>query len=301
MGRKNDEIDEIAFLKAREKMKADLADKRYKKNWRSVKIPFTLEEGLSNYTKDQLMNITKYWGIKNVSSLKKAELVNVLQEGITKNINQICRTWDEDRFLLLIKMAENGGFAVTSDEEIEEQISYFHRTGVIYTGTFEGKQVLAVAKDLVEPILSMKNNLQFRAMVKRNTEWIKLTKGLLYYYGTVNSPKAAEMVEEYIKSRVDFNEFFSVIYEANDFDEDIMVDVEGFSHGSATDPKRIKQEKEARSDLPYYPFSKQALLKAGEPYYIERNKYYHGLVSYLVKNYNITKSEADRIVVIAPI
>lgn len=186
------------LLEGMQEMKVDMEEKQYNKHWKEIKIPFTLHEGLSSYTKDELVDIRSYLEINNASSLKKAELINLLEEVIPVKLESICNLLDKERFKLLTDIVAAGGFLVTSDEEIEvEQIKYFHKTGLIYTGTYKEKQVLAVPEDLIDPILSLKNNLTVRANIKRNTELITLTRGLLYYYGTLNSPKLVDMLEAY--------------------------------------------------------------------------------------------------------
>ncbi|UJL48205.1 SEC-C domain-containing protein [Virgibacillus sp. NKC19-16] len=276
--------------------RAEMEKKQYKKHWKNIKVPFNLHEGLNNYTKDELADIRSYLDIKNASSLKKAELINLLQETIPDKLERVCQLWDTDRFKLLTNIAENGGFIVTTEEDIQvEQIRYLRRTGLIYTGTFEGKQVLAVPEELIEPILALKNNIKVRANVKRNTMWIKLTRGILYYYGTLNSPKLVEMVENHMNEPVDLRDYYFVMHDSNAYCKQLHIDEDGFSNGRVFDPKEVKQEHKARSDIPYYPFTKQQLLRAGEPEFVERNNSYMKLVSYLTKNFDITKAEADGI------
>ena len=36
-------------------------------------------------------------------------------------------------------------------------------------------------------ILSIGTDVSVRSTIKRNTDWVKLTRGLLYYYGTLNT------------------------------------------------------------------------------------------------------------------
>jgi hypothetical protein len=60
--------------------------------------------------------------------------------------------------------------------DIEEiQIEYFRDSGLIYTGTFKGKKIMAVPSELIDPNITLQNNIKIKSRITRNTEWIKLT------------------------------------------------------------------------------------------------------------------------------
>ncbi|MTT30427.1 hypothetical protein GMB86_00170 [Terrilactibacillus sp. BCM23-1] len=270
-------------------------EKRYKKYWSEIEIPFTLHERLNNYTKYELDTIRKNLEIKNASSLKKAELIALLQEQIPDSLKQIHLLWDSERFKLLTNAASNGGKIDAPDLE-DDQIEYFRDNGLIYTGTFKGKKILAVPDDLIEQIIALKDNIKVRATVNRNTEWIKLTAGLLYYYGTLSTQQMISMIEKYTKETINLRDYFEVIHEANSYRKQTYIDENGFSNIRVFDPKRVKQEHQARKSVSYYPFTKQQLLKAGEPEFVERNKSYLQLVNFLTQNFELDREEADSIV-----
>lgn len=269
-------------------------EKQYKKHWGEIEIPFTLDEVLNNFRKYELDEIRKNLEIKNVSSLKKAELIDVLKEAIPANLENTCSLWDNERFKLLTNIASNGGQLTAPNQNFEaEQINFFRATGMIYTGTFKGKKILAVPEELIEPIITQKNNLSIRATVKRNTEWMKLTRGLLYYYGTLSSTQLVKMLEKYLKDEINSLELYRVIQNANSYRKEIHIDKEGFSNIRVFDPKRVKQEHDARKNIDYYPFTKQQLLTAGEVGFVERNESYVELVNFLTQNFEINKEDAD--------
>ncbi|GAQ19598.1 preprotein translocase subunit SecA [Oceanobacillus picturae] len=273
----------------------DLAVKEYKKYWREIKVPFSLKEGLSRYTKDELNNIRKYLKLKGISNLRKEELISFYQEKIPELLEAICMRFDNERFGLLVKIARKGGSIPAPDLEIE-QIPYLRATGLVYTGIYQGEKILSLPEELVTPVLMLSDNLKIRSIVRRNTDWIKLTRGLLYYYGTLSITQLEEMLETYTKEQLDLKDYFEVIYDANRYQEEMYVDGEGFSNWRVFDPKRVKREHQIRNDISFYPFTKEQLLRAGEPDYIDRNKSYMQLVQYLTRNYEMDKEEADEIV-----
>lgn len=51
-----------------------------------------------------------------------------------------------------------------------------------------------------------------------------------------------------------------------------------------------------RRELPYYPFTKQQLLLAGEPGFVEKNQGFFQLVNFITMNFDITNEEAEALV-----
>lgn len=270
-------------------------EKRYQRYWAEIKVPFTLDEALGKYTKAELDTIRKTLKIKNASSLKKAELTLLLEERIPEYLGQIVLQLDTERFNLLTKIANNDGQIVAPSLE-DDQIEYFRANGLLYTGIFEGKKILAAPKELIGHITAWKDNVNIRAIVKRNTEWIKLTRGLLYYYGTLSESQLVQMLEELLKDTIHVEEYRSVVVNANSYLEEIYIDGELYSNIRVFDPKRVQQEHRSRSSLQFYPFTKQQLLTAGEPGFVERNQSYIQLVKFLINNFEVDQEEADDIV-----
>ncbi|MFD2630111.1 SEC-C metal-binding domain-containing protein [Oceanobacillus kapialis] len=266
-----------------------------KKYWNEMKVPLSLKEGLSRYTKDELDQIRKHLRLKGISNRRKGELISLYEEKIPEFLEYICLRFDEERLGLLVKIARKGGSIPAPDLEIE-QIEYLRSTGLVYTGTLHGEKILAIPEELVEPVKKLRDNLHMRSIVKRNTEWIKLTRGLLYYYGTLDSNQLVAMLESYTKVEVDLRDYFEVIHDGNSYQEEMYSDIEGLSYWRVIDPQKVKLEHKRRKDIPFFPFTKEQLLRAGEPDYIERNKSYMQLVEYLSGNYEMDNDEADEIV-----
>ncbi|RLL41172.1 hypothetical protein D8M04_18035 [Oceanobacillus piezotolerans] len=267
-------------------------EKQQKKYWSEIKIPFTLQEGLSNYTKSELDGIRKSLKVKNASQLKKADLIALLHDKISNHFD--IAFWDNERFKLLIHIAESGGQIPAPNLE-DKQIVYFRSSGLIYTGTFEGKHILAVPDDLIQQILSLKNNLNARAIINRNTEWINLTQGILYYYGALSSTQLADMLKKHTKDHIDSADLEAVMQDASAYRNRISINDDFYSNIRVLDSKKVIQEHQRRENVAFYPFTKQQIINAGEPGFVDRNPSYQQLIDFLTQNFNMNKSEADEI------
>ncbi len=283
------------IIQALTKLSSEQVERQNKKFWSEIQTPFSINEGLSKYPKYELDHIRKYLNITNVSHLKKADLVPVLSEKILNNFEKICCFWDKERFTLLTQAADNGGYIISPKLKFE-QINYLRVSGLIYTGELEGKKILAIPSELIEPIKALKNSENFGGTIKRNTEWIKLTQGLLYYYGTLGTNQLINMLQSYTKESINLSEYLDVIFNKMPYCNDIYFDNNGFSNSRVFDSTKVKQEQGSRLTVSFYPFSKQQILTAGEPGFIDRNASYMEFVNFLTENYEVDKTDADEIV-----
>lgn len=104
------------------------------------------------------------------------------------------------------------------------------------------------------------------------------------------------MLESYTKAKINIREYLDVIYEANTFRKENYSNEHAYSTLRVFDSKKVIKEQQARKTVPYYPFSKQQLLTAGEPGFVDRNISYTQLVNFLIQNFEINKVKADSIV-----
>ena len=273
-------------------MQRDIDEKEYRKHWSPINAPLTLHQGLSTYTKSDLDDIRKYLEIKNASSLKKAELSALLEEKIPELMETFFLQLDYERFNLLLKIARNGGYIESPDLD-SQQINYLRATGLVFTGTFNEKKILAVPVDLVESILSIGTDVSVRSAIKRNTDWVKLTRGLLYYYGALDTSQLEEMVEKHTNEALSTLDYIEVIYDAASYRDDFQFENGVYSNIRVFDSEKIMEEHQSRVNVPYYPFTKNALLTAGEPEFVDWNESYLQFVAFIMSHYDIEREQAE--------
>jgi hypothetical protein len=180
--------------------------------------------------------------------------------------------------------------------ELEEiQVEYLRSTGFIFTGTHQGERILAIPQDLIEPLSLIVNDKKFLSIMKRNTEWIRLTYGLLYYYGTLTINQLTKFIEKYSAYDFILSEYLSLMDNAQSYYQETRFEQAGLSNIRVFDPDQVKKEHKLRKDLDFFPFSKEQLLKAGEPGFVDQTKGFRQFVHFLIQNYEITKEEAELI------
>ncbi|MBY0097794.1 SEC-C metal-binding domain-containing protein [Mesobacillus maritimus] len=281
-------------LQALHKMNNDLAEREAAKRWKAIDVPMSLKESLNRLPKSDLDSIRKKLEIKNASTLKKADLIEVLQENIPAHLERICKDLDKERYNLLTKVAENGG-SIPAPSLEPAQFNYFETYGILFTGTFKDQKVVVMPQEIVEALLALDGS-EIQSVIKRNTEWIKLTNGALYYYGSLRLAQLSDVLETHYNDQIRLAEYLDVIEQAVTYYKEIRLEKGVFSNARVFDAERVLREHKTRIELGYYPFTKAQLLAAGEPDFVDRNASYRKFVQFLLDHFKMTEVEADMIV-----
>jgi hypothetical protein len=282
-------------LNSMKEMTKKMQEKHDLKTWSSITVPLDLSAGLERLTKDELSNIRIRLEIQRASHLKKGDLIRLLETKIPELLEGTIINMDLERLKLLQKIVHNGG--IISESSLEhEQIKYLRSRGILFPGTYEDRKILVMPTEVVNNLSHIVDNSRLESICKRNSEWIKLTQGMLYYYGTLTINELLQLLEKYTNQKVDLRNYLTVMEDARVYYDQFKNDQIGFSNYRVFDPKQVKQEHKMRSNLSFYPFSKDQLLKAGEPGYVERNDSFIRFVHYLTQNYEISRQDADTIV-----
>ena len=269
--------------------------KREARFWAELQHPLTLQSLLTNYTKYELTEIRQNLELKGLSALKKQELIDALKIGIINSAHKVFSYFDDFHYQLIKKMVKANDSIVKFDGDIE-QIEYLRGRGIVFTGSFNGQRVLAMPPELMTAFKDI-DSRDFRKKIKRNTEWIHLTQGVLYYYGTLGIHQLALMIEELTNTEIsDPWELYTVLFEAALFYKEIRLDVHGFSNCRVFDPEIVLKEHKQRPDLNFFPFSYDQLYKAGAADYIDKNYAFRKMARFLADNYDIGINEADEVV-----
>lgn len=273
-----------------EKMRA----KREKKLWEEIKIPCSLKDFLKNLTKNELTKIRQNLDLKGLSSLNKHQLIDRLESEIVSSARKVFLVFDNSQYKLIKKIIENDGMAEIDIDTL--QAEYFRNRGIIFSGTIKGKRVLVMPQELLTEFQKLDNN-EYQKIVRRNTDWIRLAQGLLFYYGTLGLIQLTDMIAKLMKSeKIELVDFIKVVNNAVEYYSEIRHDLEGYSNCRVFDSSRIKIEHKKRPDLDFYPFTYEQIYKAGAPGYVDKNFAFMRFSKFIIDNYDITVEEAENLV-----
>nr|WP_243276908.1 hypothetical protein [Desulfallas sp. Bu1-1] len=99
--------------------------------------------------------------------------------------------FDKERYRLAKRILQNGGFVYENSLALDK-VEYLRGRGIVFPGSVDGKKILTMPLEILEVFREM-DTPELKKVVNRNTEWIRLTHGMLYYYGVKPAPRWEEM------------------------------------------------------------------------------------------------------------
>ena len=293
-GKKDLEIDQILrdALARSEAYALKSEARRIKKLWKQVELPMSLKDCLLGLSKDQLDTIRRNLDIKNISALNKNELAEYLARYQIKNMGNTLRLLDQGRLQLLQTIAQSGGYIVSDSFGFD--VSFFFEYCLAFCGTMDGQRIMFMPDELLQAFQAA-NDRELANIAARNTDWISMTCGALYYYGIMDPWVLADKIAHLTKQRVDYKQYHSVIATASDFYQEIKFTGHGIMDKRVNDPKELKAAIMKHYELDYYTFSNRQLLDASRSEFFERTPAMKDLARFLIHNYAFPKDDADYI------
>ncbi|AWK50586.1 nucleic acid-binding protein [Clostridium beijerinckii] len=159
---------------------------------------FDIKELISGLSKDNIYDIAKYLGMNKISSLNKSKLIEKFINEYELLIEERMSLFDEERYKFLKSYSDNGG--VKAFEEIKEcdleKIGYFLQSGMLFSAS-KNNQLLVLMPDVVQKLVKEKNNIQYRNMIKVNSETVNLYRGMNKAYGILELKDIKEIFKRY--------------------------------------------------------------------------------------------------------
>ena len=271
-----------------------LQKRREKELWKEIDTPCRLINLLSLLKKHELDSIRKRLDLKGLSSLNKGALASELERLIPIHFKKILHMLDQERYDLISEIVKssrytisNGGFPISKIESLMEW-------GIIFPGIEQGQKFLTMPAELVE-LFSKIDGPDLKQIIRRNTEWIGLTHGMLYYYGVMETFHILQKVRQYTQQKVDSLEYLNVFSAASKYYGQAKFSSNGVSleDDRVFEAEGIIDEHNKRFSIDFYPFTKEQLLNAGETGYIDRVPAMEKFLGFLKEHYDLTQPEIE--------
>ena len=145
---------------------------------------FDIKELINNLSKENIYDIAKYLGMTKISSLNKSKLIEKLLDEYEKLIEERMSLFDEERYKFLKSYADNNGVKVFKeiDEETLYKVGYFLQNGMLFSA-IKDEELVILMPEVVQKLVKEKNNIQYRSMIKFNSEIVSLYRGMNKAYG----------------------------------------------------------------------------------------------------------------------
>lgn len=279
-----------------EKLKQEQAQyqlRRAKRIWQSISFPITFSEILERLTKDDLTQICRHYELRKLSTLRKKDLIAELVKILPKKVHEELVSLDEDRYTFLKHFIKHNEPTVVKAEEFElEEVEYWQATGLIFPGTWKDTKILLMPMEIFNAFKELDQEM-LQKISQRNTEWISLTQGMLFYYGALSYHQILKQIKDLLGAEPDYFDLFHVLLRAKDYYELLQMNRYGtWAYCEVTDIENVRKEHQARPDVEYHKFSKSKLLKAGQPDYRDENLAFRRFTEFLLSAYDMTEDEA---------
>lgn len=175
-----------------------LADKMEKKLSKRV-YSFVLNELISCLSKDEIYNIARNLGANKISGLNKEKLIEKLIEEYRGLVEKRLLVFDEERYKILKSYVDSKGVKVFDDidEEEADKSVYFIQQGMLFPTVKDGVSIFLMP-EIVQELIRENNNIEYRRVIKTNTEILNVIRGMNKAYGILNSKDAKEILERYL-------------------------------------------------------------------------------------------------------
>ncbi|AYE33193.1 SEC-C metal-binding domain-containing protein [Clostridium septicum] len=249
-------------------VKADI--RKADKMWKDMDENSSLDYHLDRMTKEELVKVASKYNIRGITSLKKADAVLKVKEGIINNIDLVLNLLDEEGIEYIEEMVSLNGRKNYKCSELIDA-NYFRNRGLMFTGMVDKKLNVILPNELID-ILKDKLTTDLKKKAKNNTEIIKLFAGMVYFYGVLTFENFKELVKSYIDFEIKDMNIESLILNGEELGFDYQVEGNLAYHIDVEEPLLIIKEQESNEDINYLKIDKKTIIKASRPDFIEESK-----------------------------
>ena len=205
-----DELDKLAA-----KMEKKLSKRVYS---------FDLKELIECLSKDEIYNIARNLGVAKISGLNKDKLAEKLIEEYKPLIEKRIGLFEEERYKILKSYIDNKGVKNFDDidEEEADKSAYFIQQGIIYP-TVKNDESMFLMPKVVQKIIKDKNDIDYRRILKGNTELINIYRGMNKAYGILKVEDAVKMLERFNTAIKEIEKENNIVIKNEDIDKIITI------------------------------------------------------------------------------
>jgi uncharacterized protein YchJ len=169
-----------------------------------------LRELLECNTKTELLKIASMLNITKVSQLNKGQLVERLLEVYEEKITEALYLIDSERFEFLKSIAENQGYLSFEDHNFTSNPDYFLDCGFVFAAMREDGIYLIMPNETINIIKSLDND-EYRKILAKNTELVKLFWGMTYNYGVLFIMDFIRILDNYVDYSLQGTDIYGII------------------------------------------------------------------------------------------
>lgn len=261
----------------------------YKKLLKNQPTSSTQAAFLSQLTKKDLDAIRRWMDLEGVSKLTKQPLIKRLVEEQTTAIDRFILTMDNERLQWLKKLV--AGDVIHLDYFTAHKLAFFTYTGLTFAVKDNDEDVLVMPDDVRKQFDAYDQN-EWQIQADINDAVIRLTQGLLYYYGYMPKSTVFELVSpivSYDLVRVD-----AVIKDAKTYYDYMQETEQDLMDSRVVDLASLKDQQQKSIYQKHYSFTDDQLIQAGSEDFMDLTDELIQLVKHLKERYLLDDQTMNR-------
>lgn len=247
-----------------------LADKMEKKLIKRA-YSFDLNELINSLSKDEIYNIARNLGVNKISGLNKDKLIQKLLAEYNDLVEKRFLLFEEERYKALKSYVDNKGVKLFDniDEEEADKSAYFIQQGLLFP-TVKDEVSMFLMPEVVQNLIKEKNNIEYRRIIKTNSEVLNIFRGMNKTYGILKLKDAKEMLGRYLNiENYDVEELINeAAYYYNEYREEGIFIV----NNEIDNFEELLKDIDKEQDLNYAIISKEELLNMSEENWVYNSK-----------------------------
>lgn len=287
---RNDELS-IMLTNALNEMKEDIKkqkEKEQKKLWKEIEHPLNFIYFLKGLTVYELKEMADNLDVEGISTLKKEQLAEAMHTVVQDRIRNIFRQNLILRELKLIERIKLNGGTIPYTNEDMDMLFHLRELGIVFTGTLDKKKIITIPAELRVCIGAELNDINRKIITKRD-KWIKVSRGILYYYGILLVGDLRQLASNFLDEEIRHEEYFEFLLLNMKYIKKIKNYGMYIYYGDINSPKEILENIEARDIIDYYPLTLNMVLEAGEEDFVYFDKYQDNVLRFFKKTSKVSE------------
>lgn len=240
-----------------------------------------LEHLLSRRTKEALIEICRSLNIKGISNLRKSKLVSLLVRRIPEIVEEKMQLWDQPVYDLVKQICTSSPIHYLEPEEELLPEDYLLGECIAFHGEDSRGEYVVIPQEIKQLFLSL-DSAAYQEKIRRNTQILRLSKGLLHFYGCLSFDALTEAINHFLPEPVESFVVCPILWETGLYNWDITSERGYFCDGRLTDLDYLLSELKMRTSLEYKRLAYSEVWQAGDPHYFhDQAREIQELVSFL--------------------
>lgn len=276
---------------------SEKVEKELKSLFKDLKNNKISSDILNSYTKSDLDEIRKYYGIPGASSLKKGDLVNKIVDFTKEHMEDIFSNHlNAEEFNLLKK--------ITFDSDKTYIISYDEITllkslkilGLAFPCLINKENSVIIPSDYLDQIKELIRNRSVEEKIISSNKMIKIVKGCLYHYGVISINDIHPIILTYLKEDISMDNFIKLLNLYCKKYDDIRIKDKILCHKDIFNTNSLIENQQSKENLYYKQFSIDDILLYSDGNTFNWNHYETHLYAYLNSIMDVNSEEVSKIV-----